>query len=130
MTLIRLRGLWVEFEQHLAEPLAKPRLRILPLSGGKLGEYSAGVVTLTADAGDWWAFHEFAHHLWHTRRIRWSVLGVRFLLAARLGWWSSKATELFADSVAFLLTGRWRKGWPKSPKAAEVLRVLLREDAG
>lgn len=127
MTSARLEALWCEFNSRLAQPVGRPRLRVLPLPGQQRGEYSAGVVTVAPDAGDWWAVHEFAHHLWHERRIGWSVLGVRFLVAARIGWWNSKATELFADSVTFLLTGRWRRGWPKSPKGAEVLKALLKE---
>ena len=128
MTLPRLRSLWGRFNSLLAEPLPAPimRLRLRFPHPTQLGLYEAGVVWLSPLAGDWWAFHEYAHHLYNRRDMEHSVLGARFLEAAGMGWWDSGARELFADCVAWLMTGRWRRGWPKSVKAANVLRVLLR----
>lgn len=129
MNLATLYRLWNEFNWMLAEPLHRPPLQIrlrFP-HPAQMGLCEAGVVYLSPLATRWWAFHEFAHYLWWTWDMEHHPLGARFLEAAGFGLWDERARELFADCVCWLLTGRWRRGWPKSPKAANVLRVLLKE---
>jgi len=128
VTLTRLNRLWNQFNLRLAEPLPKPRLRVILRFPNRRQEglCSAGVVTLSVFASERVAYHEFAHYLWWRRDIEHTVLGARFLEAARLGLWDTAARELFADSVAWLITGKWRRGWPRSVNAARTLLPLFR----
>jgi hypothetical protein len=130
VTKQRLDTLWGRFNSLLVEPLPKPRLRVVLRfpEHSQEGETLARIVTLSVFASERVAYHEFAHHLWNVRDVGHSLLGARFLAAARLGLWDSPARELFADSMAWLLCGRWRRGWPRSVKAANVLRVLFKEE--
>jgi len=123
MTVKKMAAIWLWFKTQWKPEvnLPRPQMQVKWLSG-KSGYCSAqGEVQLSPLASRHIALHEFGHHLGF-QTVEHHPVGGAFLALIGKPEWDKEAREMWAETVAGVLTGRMHG------RRREVLAPLLRED--